>query len=78
MGILLAFVDVAVLWALSAQGLVPFAFVPYAVLLIPLSSLFAGGVAFYRRFLASTSSRRAAPARSSAKGKTAAKPTRRR
>ena len=78
MGILLAFVDVAVLWALSAQGLVPFAFVPYAVLLIPLSSLFAGGVAFYRRFLASTSSRRAAPARSSAKSKTAAKPTRRR
>jgi hypothetical protein len=78
MGILLAFVDVAVLWALSAQGLVPFTFVPYAVLLIPLSSLFAGGVAFYRRFLASTSSKRAAPARSGAKGKSSAKPARRR
>jgi len=78
MGILLALVDVAVLWALSAQGLVPFAFIPYSVLLIPLSSLFAGGVAFYRRFLASTSSRRPAPALSSAKGKTPAKPARRR
>ncbi len=78
MGILLGFVDVAVLWSLTAQGLVPFAFVPYAVLLIPLNALFAGGVAFYRRFLASTSSRRPATQRGGAKGKSPAKPARRR
>lgn len=78
MGILLALVDVGVLFALSASGLVPFAFVPYAVLLIPLNALFAGGVAFYRRFLASTSSRRAATPRGGARGKTPAKPARRR
>jgi len=78
MGILLGLLDVLVLWSLSANGLVPFAFVPYAVLLIPLSALFAGGVAFYRRFLASTSSRRATPSRNAARGKAAAKPARRR
>ena len=78
MGIALGFVDVAVLWTLTARGLLPFAFVPYSVLLIPLNALFAGGVAFYRRFLASTSARRAAPQRSSARGKTPSKPARRR
>jgi hypothetical protein len=78
MGIILGLVDIAVLWALSARGLVPFAFVPYGVLLIPLNALFAGGVAFYRRFLASTSSRRAATPRGGAKGKAPAKPARRR
>lgn len=78
MGILLALVDVFVLWTLSARGIVPFAFVPYAVLLIPLNALFAGGVAFYRRFLASTSTRRAAAPRGGARGKTPAKPARRR
>ena len=79
MGILLGVVDVAVLWTLTARGLLPFAFVPYAVLLIPLNAIFAGGVAFYRRFLASTSSRRAsAPARSGSKGKAPARSARRR
>jgi hypothetical protein len=72
MGILLGLVDVAVLWTLTARGLLPFAFVPYAVLLIPLNAVFAGGVAFYRRFLASTSSR------GGSRGKTPAKPARRR
>ena len=81
MGILLAIVDVAVLFALSARGLVPFAFVPYAVLLIPLNAVFAAGVAWYRRFLSSTSPRRAAQSRTtntSGRGRAPAKPARRR
>ena len=49
-----------------------------SLLLIPLNALFAGGVAFYRRFLASTSSRRAAGPRGGSRGKTPAKPARRR
>jgi hypothetical protein len=79
MGAVLGVIDVAVIALLARAGVVftP-EFVTYALLMIPLDVLFASGVAFYRRFLSSTSSRRAAAPRGGARGKTTAKPARRR